>query len=375
MPTALLAGAFGQHNLGDDALLQAFTAELPDWGIVATTGDRLIAEALGCDTVSARRPGAVARQAFGCDAVVVAGGTIFKSLHPSTGRRPLALLANLSALVAGASALRRPVAMVGVGAADLVGRPARALSGVVVRHADLLVLRDEESASELVRAGVTGPFRVGADPAWVLLEPPEQCVSAGSTVLVVPCALATGRDGWEGMVGRLGAAIERMVVAGLEVRLQSWQTSPTKAHQDDSAIIAALTRRLGSKVEVLATPRSLREAADSMGGFSAVLSFRFHGLVAASAAGIPTVAVAHEPKLAGLARRLGQRSVSAEFDPLALAGEIAAASTSGGPSVAAIKAEIAKAEEGFRLLRILLARGASVEADTLGALPLSPWPR
>jgi polysaccharide pyruvyl transferase WcaK-like protein len=376
MPTALLTGAFGQHNLGDEALFQAFAAGLPDWDVVATTSDRMSAESIGHGAVDARRPGAVALKTLSCDAVVVAGGTVFKSLHPSTGRRPLALLANLSALVTAASAIHRPVAMVGVGAADLTGRRAQVLSDMVVRRADLLVLRDEESASELARAGVRGPFRVGADPAWVLLDPPERSApSSTSAVLVVPCFLATGADGFDGMVDRLEKAIGAMLAAGLEVHIQSWQTLSPPKPQDDSAILARLSRAHGARLEVVPPARTLREAAVLMGDYSAVLSYRFHGVVAASAAGVPTVAVAHEPKLAGLARRLGQRFVPVDVDPVTLAGEVLAATATGGPSVSAIKSEIEKAEEGFRLLRVLLARGASSEADTIGALPLSPWPR
>ena len=36
MPTAILAGAFGQRNPGDEALLDAFVAALPDWDVIAT---------------------------------------------------------------------------------------------------------------------------------------------------------------------------------------------------------------------------------------------------------------------------------------------------------------------------------------------------
>ena len=171
MPIALLAGAFGQGNLGDDALLQAFVRALPEWQLRVTTADPAVAERVGCEPVPARRPAAVAAAARASDAVLVGGGTVFKTLHPSSGRRRLALLANTSALVAVASAWHRPVAMVGVGAGRLDSRWARALSRLVVKHADLLVLRDEESAAEMFRANVPGPFRIGADPAWTLVVP------------------------------------------------------------------------------------------------------------------------------------------------------------------------------------------------------------
>jgi polysaccharide pyruvyl transferase WcaK-like protein len=133
--------------------------------------------------------------------------------------------------------------------------------------------------------------------------------------------------------------------------------------------------RLGSSVEVVPTPESLDAAVQSMVGAGAALTSRFHGLIAASAAGVPSVAVTHEAKLAALARRLDQRTVPVDFTPAALAGEVTAALGAPGPAPAAIKEEMEKADEGFRLLRVLLAGGRSDEADSLGALPLAPAPR
>ena len=63
-------------------------------------------------------------------------------------------------------AMRKPLALVGVGAGALPGRSARTLTRAIVRRADLLVLRDEESAGVLADAGAPTPFRVGADAAW-----------------------------------------------------------------------------------------------------------------------------------------------------------------------------------------------------------------
>ena len=39
-----------------------------------------------------------------------------------------------------------------------------------------------------------------------------------------------------------------------------------------------------------------------------------------------------------------------------------------------VKEQVDLADEGFRLLRVLLSGGHSDEADTLGALPLTPVP-
>jgi hypothetical protein len=47
------------------------------------------------------------------------------------------------------------------------------------------------------------------------------------------------------------------------------------------------------------------------------------------------------------------------------------------PSAAAVRAEVAAAEEGFRLLRLVLDGGRNPDADAIGSLPLRPaaWER
>jgi polysaccharide pyruvyl transferase WcaK-like protein len=375
MPVALLAGAFGQGNLGDEALLQAFVRALPEWRLAVTTSDPAATELAGCEPVSARRPGAVARRALAAEAIVLGGGTVFKTLHPSSGRRPHALLGNASALVAVASMVHRPVAMVGVGAGHLADRRGQALTRFAVRHADLLILRDEESAAEMVRAGAPGPFRVGADPAWTLLDPPDEASAAPEhSVRVVPSAMATGTGGWMGMVDRVTDTLRHLLSAGIAVQIQAWHRATDPTVGDDRAIIDAVVSRLGPSVEVVPTPESLGAAVESMVGAGAVLTSRFHALIAAAAAGVPSVTITHEAKLAALARRLDQRTAPVDFEPAALATEVTTALGAPGPAPAAIKEQMEQANEGFRLLRVLLAGGHSDEADSLGALPLAPSP-
>jgi polysaccharide pyruvyl transferase WcaK-like protein len=375
MPIALLAGAFGQGNLGDDALLQAFVNALPEWHLQVTAADPVAVELMGCEPIPSR-PAAVAAAARASDAIVVGGGTVFKTLHPSSGRRPLGLLANTAALVAVSSALHRPVAMVGVGAGRLDGWTARALARFIVKHADLLVLRDEESAAEMFRSDVPGPFRIGADPAWTLVAPPDRVPPARhGAVRVIPSHLATGTDGWSGMVDRLSDTLGRLLSMGLAVELQAWQHGGGLTDGNDVAIIDTLVDRLGPSVEKVPTPGSMEAAVESMMGTGTVLSFRFHALIAAAAAGVPTVAVTHEAKLGALARRLEQRAAPVDFEPGLLAAQVAGAVGAASPSPAAIKEQIARAEEGFLLLRVLLGGGRTEESDSLGALPLAPAPR
>jgi polysaccharide pyruvyl transferase WcaK-like protein len=375
MPSAVLAGAFGQRNPGDDALLAAFARTLDGWHLSATAAPGAPESALaGCEPVTANDAVAVARAVARADAVVFAGGTIFKALRPSCGRPPLALLRRALAMAAGARALGRPLAMVGVGAGALPSAPARTLARRLVQRADLLVLRDDESAALLTDAGAQTPFRVGADAAWTLFEDaPEPGGSADpdAGVLVVLSHHAGGPR----LAARLADALAPVVAAGVRVVLQPFQLGGVgRADLDDLELGRAVRDRLGGVPELVVPPADLVEARDIARSFGAVIALRFHGAIAAAAAGTPFVAYAHEPKLAAVGRRLRQPVVHPAA-PAAALGEAALAALGGPPAAApAVKAEVARAEEGFRLLHLVLTRGRGRPADDVSGLPLAPAP-
>jgi polysaccharide pyruvyl transferase WcaK-like protein len=154
------------------------------------------------------------------------------------------------------------------------------------------------------------------------------------------------------------------VAAGIPVRLDPWQP------EGDHELAAAIAQRVDA--EIAPPPRDIADARAGMAGARLLLAQRFHSLVAAASAGVPALAVAHEPKLAGLARRLDQPTVAADAAPQDLAAAVLGALDTAPASAAAVRRERAAAEDGFRLLRVLLARGRSDEAVDVDGLPLRP---
>jgi polysaccharide pyruvyl transferase WcaK-like protein len=373
MPSVVLAGAFGQRNPGDDALLRSFARSLDGWDLTVTAAAGAPEAALaGCEPVRADDLVAVARAVARADAVVFAGGTVFKALGPACGRPPLSLLRRALAMAAGTTALGRPLAMVGVGAGALPTVPARTLARRLVHRADLLVLRDDESAVRLAEAGAPAPFRIGADPAWTLFEDaPLQTgprAAGRDGVLVVLSHHAGGPR----LAARLAEGLAPVVAAGVPLILQPFQIG-TRG-EDDLELGRAVRARLGGVPELIVPPADLHEARDVARSVGAVVALRFHGAIAAAAAGTPFVAYAHEPKLAAVARRMRQPVVDADAPAIAIGAAALAALDGPPPAAPAIKAEVARAEEGFRLLHLVLTRGRGRPADDVSGLPLAPHP-
>ena len=367
----LLAGAFGQRNPGDEALLASFVHELRAWPLIATTSDRVQTESEhGIETVSAQDPRAVARAVGRAEGVVFAGGTVFKTLHPRSGRRPLELLRNGLAVAAAARAAGAPLALVGVGAAPLPTRRARALGRAIVNRADLLVLRDAESARLLAQAGAPSPFRVGADVSWTRVEPPVAPSARGDAVIVALSHLAGG----PGLPERLALVLAPLQRSGLRLRLQPWQVLGQRGTPDDLALARALAAKLPAPAEIVPPPATLGDARDLFAGARLVVALRFHALVAAAAAGVPTVAYAHEAKLAGLGKRLGQHVVQPAGSAERVGGAMLAAIEEGiAPATPeAIARERERARAGTALLRLLLSGGRGPEASSVSSLELVP---
>lgn len=356
MATALLVGAFGQHNPGDEALLAAFRAELADHRLLVATADPAGVAGPGAEAVDARDPRAVVAALTRADALVVGGGTVFKALHPASGRRPGSLLRRAVALATAARARGCRVALLGVGAAPLDAAHHRWLARQLVRRCDLLVLRDEESAQQLIAAGCPPPLRVGADAAWTQVPlTTDRTARTGSGVVVTVSHLAGGPD----LRGWLAAALRPLAADGVPVALQPWQVLPGDA-VDDAALATAVAADLDDGVAVLPPPTDLDDAVASLRGCRAVLGLRFHSLVAAGAAGRPFVAVAHEPKLAGLATRFDQIWVPPHASPAVLGHAIDRGFSRPAPERTVARLEAARAAEAFGLLRLVLTGGAEV---------------
>lgn len=366
MATVLLVGAFGQRNPGDEALLHAFRLALPDWRCSVTTS-RPSSSALehGCGTVRPDDAPGLARSLREADAVVYAGGTIFKVLGPHSGRAPHDLLRRAVALAVIVKALGRPLAMVGVGAGSLPDGQARFLARQLVQRADLLVLRDEESARTLAACGAPTPYRVGADIAWSLFGSSAAPTGPREGVIVALSSLAYRPR----HLDRLLLGLRAVRDAGLDLRLQPWQLGA--GGWDDLDIARYLAARLDG-AEIVAPPLDLMDARDAFAAAQLVIGLRFHALVAAAAAATPFVAVRHEQKLGALARRFQQPAV-APGDPAAAWTAAVGAALRTTPSDVTAEREIERSHQSLRLLRLVIERGQDASPDLPG-LRLEPDP-
>lgn len=353
MPRALITGSFEQADPGCATVLHAVRRALPEWS--TTVGER-------------RRPGRL-REAVSSprtqrrfDATVVTGSLFgpagTPAIPPAAG--PFGAGAAMARLAVGG-----PTALVGVSAASVRGGARRALARALARRSELLVLRDSESARALAEAGVSPPFRIGADSAWAAMDAPDGS-GRGDRIVVVLCRTALGSG------SRLIAALAPLRRAGLEVELLPWGEAPRPGRR--AGLVESLAAGLGPSCRLLEPPRDLAAASQRLAGAGVVVGFRHHALVAATAAGVPLVAVGDEPGLGALARGLGQAAVGRQAPPEELSAAVLTGLDREPASANAVRERIDSAVEGLRLLRLVLSDGRGVDPREIEGLRLEPVP-
>ena len=290
----LLCGYYGEHNLGDDALLEVLLAQLPAGCLATVTAHdgALVRQRFGVETVARRSLTLVLKALRHCDALVLGGGSL---LQDSTSFKSLLYYA---ALIGVARLQGKPVLLWGQGLGPLRRRRSRLLVGRLLRLATALSWRDPESAALARSLGREGA--VGSDPVWAL--PPLQWRGNGGPLVLCfrPTRQLQG-PAWKpylAALDQLAASHDREVI---------WL--PFHANQD-RGLLGQLRREQLLPPGLAARSREVlaerpQEAVAVCSGAGLVLAMRLHGLILAALSGAPCAALSYDPKVAAAAANLG----------------------------------------------------------------------
>ena len=290
----LLCGYYGEHNIGDDALLQVLLEQLPaGWEPLVTARDEhLVRQRFNVQTTDRRRLGGVLLALGGCDALVLGGGSL---LQDSTSCLSLIYYA---LLIVTARLRRRPVLLWGQGLGPLHHRFSRLLVRLLLPMATAISWRDPASAVLAARWRIRA--HQGTDPVWALPARPWQ--GAGGPIVLC----------WRPVQGLDGAswrtyldALERLLVR-IDRQVQ-W----LPFHQDqDRGLLADLDSRglVGQELRRRSRELELETPGEAMAVFASaglVVAMRLHGLILAALAGSPCAALSYDPKVAAAAAGIG----------------------------------------------------------------------
>jgi polysaccharide pyruvyl transferase CsaB len=287
MPThPLLCGYYGEHNLGDDALLTALLAQLPSGcdPLVTAFDQEEVERCFGVRTVDRRSLAAVLQALGGCDALVLGGGSLLQDVT-SFGS-----LIYYAALILRARLAGLPVLLWGQGLGPLRRRRSRLLVQRLLPLAQGITWRDAGSAALAAEWGVQAA--VGSDPVWSL--PAQSWQGPGGPIVLCwrPTQLLTN-SGWALLLQALDKVAHRLD------RPVHW----LPFHQEqDAGLLQELKERglLPPGLEARSLELQVRnpqEACAQFHGAALVVSMRLHGLILAALAGAPCAALSYDPKV------------------------------------------------------------------------------
>ena len=315
-PGALLCGYYGEHNLGDDALLATLLALLPTaCPVVVTARDvRHVQAQFGVATCPRGNPIRLLQALMGAQVLVLGGGSL---LQDSTSRRSLLYYVGL---VLVARLLGRPVLLWGQGLGPLKTRTGRFLARLSLHMAQGITWRDDHSAAMAAAWGIHAP--VGRDPVWSF---PWRNVTDNAADHVnhddgpTPGAICLcwrptpllDAAGWR--------QLENQVIADARRRQAPLCLTPFHAHQD-TALLKACASRFAAAGLVCRfwRPRTPWRFMEGLASVQLVVAMRLHGVILAAMADRPLLALSYDPKVDAAAAAMAIPSINLA-DPGALA--------------------------------------------------------
>ncbi|MFA9429636.1 polysaccharide pyruvyl transferase family protein [Egicoccus sp. AB-alg2] len=309
----LVAGWIGSTNLGDELVFLGLRQLLAPYGVrigAISIDPAATRDVHGVGAVGHLDVPTLLRAVAEADALVFGGGGLLQDDSSA-----LNLPYHLSRV--GLARLRRtPFAAVGLGVGGLSTGLGRGLVGAVMQNAVGIAVRDRDSRRLLDEVGVPGAV-VSADLAFAV-EPPA--VTAGARDRLAVClrpwstehsrlpAAAQGDRTSPEHLDALAAALDEVAHrTGLAVEFVALQ-----ADRDDEvhARVAERMRTPSTRV----TP-SLAELLPTIARSRAVVAMRYHGGVAATLAGVPSVLIGYAPKVEALADELESGGYALGWDP------------------------------------------------------------
>lgn len=348
----VIAGYYGYGNAGDEAILAATLDELrrrrPELQIVVASGDpaRTSAEH-GVESVQRDDLAAVDAAVRASDLVLLGGGGILEDywevpleriFTARTGGLPAYVGVPVLAALYGKRCM-----LYAVGVGPLRTEAGRAMAAGAFALADAATVRDEASLREALALGLAAEVEARvtatADPA-VLLEPvdgdelralaarlglraDEPLIGAA----LRPWVFAPESAGWEGEAA--AALADVAAQEGARVLLLPFHPAEDlPVLRQVAAALPASTRHL-----VVEAPLAPRQLAGLLGRCRRVLAMRYHAALFALQAGVPTAALAYDPKVRSIVEAAGSADLAlppAQWQAPAIAAALRAARPADG---------------------------------------------
>ena len=300
MKRLLLSGYYGYGNAGDEAVLAGlvagFRAAAPaaELSLTALSGNPAETRAAqGIEAVDRYRLAALLPAIARCDVFLSGGGSLLQDVTSAHG------IFYYLGVVRLAQMLGKKTLFIAQGIGPLTLPRSRKLVAAVANKLDAITVRDPDSAALLREIGVSRPpMEVTADPA-LLLSPSTSSQKSGFGVALRP---------WHGQE-QLGA--QTAAACFLSLSKQTPHLLPMQPGSDTliaGQFAEAWAALGGAAIPARPSPatQGLPALLSIIAGCDMMVGMRLHALILAAAAGVPSVALAYDPKVAAFMQASGQ---------------------------------------------------------------------
>lgn len=307
---AVICGAYGQDNAGDEAVLRAIIGELraidPDLPLwVMTRKPKEVRKQYRTGAVYTFNVPGFCRRMAGSKLYVNGGGSLIQDV--SSRRSLWFYLFTLSA----AKRLGCRVMMYGCGIGPVSSPDGQKRTGKVLnRSVDAITLRDRDSVDTLKQLGVSRPEIVlAADPALTLPAAPRETADA----LLAAAGLEPERQRYLGITVRPWQGFEEKAADFAAAADFAWAELgltpvfiPIVGDIDTGAARTVAAHIRKAPYAILSPCSSTADTIALFARMDVMLSMRLHALIFAAGHGVPLVGAVYDPKVSAFLDELGQ---------------------------------------------------------------------
>ncbi|MTI48645.1 polysaccharide pyruvyl transferase CsaB [Sporosalibacterium faouarense] len=298
MKKIFVFGYYGFKNCGDDAILDSIISNLKninkDLKISALTYDAEYTKGVhGVSPVSRSKLFDIIKNIRDCDLLISGGGSLLQDV---TSSRSLIFYLSLIFI---AKFFKKKVMFFCNGYGPVKKKLNKLLINKIVNKVDLITLRDEESAKELKKIGITENVIVAADAAFTMEPANEERIDEIMDIEGIPkdkeiIGISVRR--WtndEKTKNVIAKTVDYLSTKDRRVVL-----IPMK-YPDDVEFSLEIKEMCETNPYVVENYYKPKEVLGIIGKFEILIGIRLHALIFGAIANVPVVGIEYDPKIKG----------------------------------------------------------------------------
>lgn len=309
---ALICGAYGRGNAGDDAILNAIVHELhqadPELPVcVLSRQPNDTRQKSGVQSVQTFHMREL-WQVLGHSSLFISGGGSL--IQNATSSRSLYYYLATMWL---AKRHGCKVMMYGCGIGPVYGSIHRRIAAHIInRNVDIITLRDEDSLRELKQMGVDHPRIVRTADPTICIQP----LASHQTVQLMQRLEITGDASYIGFSVREWKGFDRAAPEIARAANQVWEIYHmipvfiSMEHPNDVLAAKKVMQYLSCPHILIEEQLTISETLSLLSRMSVVVGMRLHSLIFAAENGVPCVGISYDVKVDGFLRSIGQEEAT-----------------------------------------------------------------